>query len=259
MKIIVDAMGGDHAPLQIVSGAVDALNRDKNLTVVLVGDENAINKSLAECKEYDKNRLDIIDAKDVITNDDTPTTAIRTKKESSLVKAFDALVHDDEAGGFVSAGATGAVLVGAYLKVGRIKGVTRPALAPVLPTLKGNGVVLCDCGANVDCKSINLVHFAIMASAYATAMLGAKIPAWDFSTTESRNIKATNSRRKRTNCFPKPKVSISLATARQEIFSAEILTLWCVTDSTAISRSNPQKARQILCFHSSKRAYTAVD
>lgn len=176
MKIIVDAMGGDHAPLQIVSGAVDALNQDKNLKVVLVGDENAINESLAECKEYDKNRLDIIEAKDVITNDDTPTTAIRTKKESSLVKAFDALVHDNEAGGFVSAGSTGAVLVGAYLKVGRIKGVTRPALAPVLPTLKGNGVVLCDCGANVDCKSVNLVHFAIMASAYAVSMLGAKNP-----------------------------------------------------------------------------------
>ena len=176
MKIIVDAMGGDNAPLQIVLGAVDALNQDKNLKVVLVGDQNAIEQSLCECKEYGKNRLDIIDAKDVITNDDTPTTAIRTKKESSLVKAFDALMHDDEAGGFVSAGSTGAVLVGAYLKVGRIKGVTRPALAPVLPTLKGNGVVLCDCGANVDCKSVNLVHFAIMASAYATAMLGVKNP-----------------------------------------------------------------------------------
>ena len=176
MKIIVDAMGGDNAPLQIVLGAVDALNQDKNLKVVLVGDQNAIEQSLCECKEYGKNRLDIIDAKDVITNDDTPTTAIRTKKESSLVKAFDALMHDDEAGGFVSAGSTGAVLVGAYLKVGRIKGVTRPALAPVLPTLKGNGVVLCDCGANVDCKSMNLVHFAIMASAYATAMLGVKNP-----------------------------------------------------------------------------------
>ena len=176
MKIIVDAMGGDHAPLQIVSGAVDALNRDKNLTVVLVGDENAINKSLAECKEYDKNRLDIIDAKDVITNDDTPTTAIRTKKESSLVKAFDALVHDDEAGGFVSAGSTGAVLVGAYLKVGRIKGVTRPALAPVLPTLKGNGVVLCDCGANVDCKPSYLQQFAVMASAYMHDIMGVENP-----------------------------------------------------------------------------------
>ena len=162
MKIIVDAMGGDHAPLQIVLGAVDAIKQDKSLQVVLVGDESAINQCLCDCKDYDKNRLSIIDAKDVITNDDTPTTAIRTKKESSLVKAFDALNHDEDAGGFVSAGSTGAVLVGAYLKVGRIKGVTRPALAPVLPTLKGNGVVLCDCGANVDCKSINLVHFAIM-------------------------------------------------------------------------------------------------
>ena len=102
MKIIVDAMGGDNAPLQIVLGAVDALNQDKNLKIVLVGDQNAIEQSLCECKEYDKSRLDIIDAKDVITNDDTPTTAIRTKKESSLVKAFDALVHDEEAGGFIS-------------------------------------------------------------------------------------------------------------------------------------------------------------
>ncbi len=176
MKIIVDAMGGDHAPLQIVLGAVEALTQDKNLHVVLVGEEGAIEQALCECGDYDKNRLSIVDAKDVITNDDTPTTAIRTKKESSLVKAFDTLNRDEEAGGFVSAGSTGAVLVGAYLKVGRIKGVTRPALAPVLPTLKGNGVVLCDCGANVDCKPINLVHFAIMASAYATAMLGVKNP-----------------------------------------------------------------------------------
>lgn len=176
MKIIVDAMGGDHAPLQIVLGAVEALRQDKDLNVVLVGEEGAIEQALCECGDYDKNRLSIVDAKDVITNDDTPTTAIRTKKESSLVKAFDALNRDEEAGGFVSAGSTGAVLVGAYLKVGRIKGVTRPALAPVLPTLKGYGVVLCDCGANVDCKPINLVHFAIMASAYATAMLGVKNP-----------------------------------------------------------------------------------
>lgn len=123
-------MGGDHAPLQIVLGAVDAIKQDKSLQVVLVGDESAINQCLCDCKDYDKNRLSIIDAKDVITNDDTPTTAIRTKKESSLVKAFDALNHDEDAGGFVSAGSTGAVLVGAYLKVGRIKGVTRPALAP---------------------------------------------------------------------------------------------------------------------------------
>ena len=172
MKIIVDAMGGDNAPEQIVLGAIDALCEDKQLEVTLVGDTDAICKVLAG-KKYDDNRLEIIDAKDVITNDDSPTMAIKTKKESSLVKAFEALNRDD-ADGFVSAGSTGAVLVGAFMKVGRIKGVSRPALAPVLPTLKGNGVVLCDCGANVDCKPVNLQHFAIMASAYAEGMLGAK-------------------------------------------------------------------------------------
>lgn len=172
MKIIVDAMGGDNAPEQIVLGAIDALCEDKQLEVTLVGDTDAICKVLAG-KKYDDNRLEIIDAKDVITNDDSPTMAIKTKKESSLVKAFEALNRED-ADGFVSAGSTGAVLVGAFMKVGRIKGVSRPALAPVLPTLKGNGVVLCDCGANVDCKPVNLQHFAIMASAYAEGMLGVK-------------------------------------------------------------------------------------
>ena len=172
MKIIVDAMGGDNAPEQIVLGAIDALCEDKQLEVTLVGDTDAICKVLAG-KKYDDNRLEIIDAKDVITNDDSPTMAIKTKKESSLVKAFEALNRDDP-DGFVSAGSTGAVLVGAFMKVGRIKGVSRPALAPVLPTLKGNGVVLCDCGANVDCKPVNLQHFAIMASAYAEGMLGVK-------------------------------------------------------------------------------------
>ena len=172
MKIIVDAMGGDNAPEQIVLGAIDALCEDKQLEVTLVGDTDAICKVLAG-KKYDDNRLEIIDAKDVITNDDSPTMAIKTKKESSLVKAFEALNRDDS-DGFVSAGSTGAVLVGAFMKVGRIKGVSRPALAPVLPTLKGNGVVLCDCGANVDCKPVNLQHFAIMASAYAEGMLGVK-------------------------------------------------------------------------------------
>lgn len=177
MKIIVDAMGGDNAPQQIVLGAVDAIARDKSLTVVLVGKKTEIDRVLASLDgKFDVDRLEIIDAQDVITNDESPTMAIKTKKESSLVKAFDVLMSDENAGGFVSAGSTGAVLVGAFMKVGRIKGVSRPALAPVLPTLKGNGVVLCDCGANVDCKPLNLHHFAIMASAYAKAMLGVEKP-----------------------------------------------------------------------------------
>lgn len=175
MKIIVDAMGGDNAPEQIVIGAIDAVKADEDLSVVLVGKKNDIDAVLAETDgNFDKNRVEIVDAQDVITNDESPTMAIKTKKESSLVKSFDLLMSDENAGGFVSAGSTGAVLVGAFMKVGRIKGVSRPALAPVLPTLKGNGVVLCDCGANVDCKPINLQHFAIMASAYAEAMLGVK-------------------------------------------------------------------------------------
>lgn len=175
MKIIVDAMGGDNAPEQIVLGAVDATVADSDLNVVLVGDADKIQPILDECV-YDENRIETIDAKDVITNDDSPTMAIKTRKESSLVKAFDTLKADSEASAFVSAGSTGAVLVGAFMKVGRIKGVSRPALAPVLPTYKGNGVVLCDCGANVDCKPIHLLHFAVMASAYAKDMLGVQNP-----------------------------------------------------------------------------------
>lgn len=175
MKIILDAMGGDYAPKECVLGAVDALNIDKEAEVVLVGKSEAINEVLVDCK-YDKARIEIVDASDVISNDESPTMAIKTKKDSSLVKAFERLMSDDECKAFVSAGSTGAVLVGAFMKVGRIKGVSRPALAPVLPTLDGNGMVLCDCGANVDSKPINLLHFAIMASSYAQAMLGVENP-----------------------------------------------------------------------------------
>ena len=175
MKIIIDAMGGDNAPEQVVLGALDALKADKSVSVVLVGSADGINGVLKE-NEYDKSRLQIIEANDVISNDESPTMAIKTKKDSSLVKAFEALMSDENCGGMVSAGSTGAVLVGAFMKVGRIKGVSRPALAPVLPSLTGKGVVLCDCGANVDSKPINLLHFAIMASAYAKIMLGVENP-----------------------------------------------------------------------------------
>ncbi len=175
MKIIVDAMGGDYAPEQIVLGALDALDADENLTVTLVGRQKDIEACLKDAGDR-MSRIDILDANDVITNDDNPTMSIKLKKDSSLVKALDALMSDEEAGGIVSAGSTGAVLAGAFMKVGRIKGVSRPALAPVLPTEKGSGVVLCDCGANVECKPVNLAHFAIMASAYCTAMLGIDEP-----------------------------------------------------------------------------------
>ncbi len=173
VKIIVDAMGGDNAPEEIVIGAVQAVNADNDVKVVLVGKKEEIEKSLSGI-EYDASRVEIVDAAQVISNDESPTMAIKTKKDSSLVKAFDSLNEDGAA--LVSCGATGAVLVGAFMKAGRIKGVSRPALAPMLPTLTGGRVVLCDCGANVDCKPLHLVHFAIMASEYAKVMLGVEDP-----------------------------------------------------------------------------------
>jgi len=169
MKIIVDALGGDYAPKEAVLGALDALELKKSLHVVLVGDQGLIRNELAG-KTYDVARLEIVHAPEVISNDEVPTTAVKTKKESSIVKGLELLASDPDALGFVSAGSTGAVLVAAYMKLGRIKGVSRPALAPALPTLKSKPVILCDCGANVDCKPINLLHFAVMASAFSCAV-----------------------------------------------------------------------------------------
>ncbi len=173
MKIVVDAFGGDNAPLEVVEGAVLAVNKDKELTVVLTGDKDKIEKILNGRQE----RIEIVDAKEIISNNDSPTLAIRQKKDSSLVRAFDILKENNDVVGLVSAGSTGAVLTGAILKIGRIKGISRPALCPILPTVKPDKtVMICDSGANVDCKSEHLLHFAIMASAYSSIMSGDKNP-----------------------------------------------------------------------------------
>ena len=166
MKIIVDAYGGDHAPQEIVKGAELAIFKDNELKVILTGNKSEIDSILTN-----HDRIEVVDAPDIITNDEVPTTAIRSKKNSSLVVALNMLKADEAIGGLVSAGSTGAVLTGAFMIVGRIKGISRPALAPILPTQTGGSVVLCDCGANVDCKAINMAHFAVMGVAYAKAML----------------------------------------------------------------------------------------
>lgn len=172
MKVVVDAFGGDNAPLEIVEGAVLAVDKNKDLTVVLTGDKAKIENILKGRTE----RIEIVHAPDVITNDDVPTMAIRQKKESSLVKAFDLLKEDESVIGLVSAGSTGAILSGAIMKIGRIKGISRPALAPILPTKKNTDVIIIDSGANVDCKSENLLHFAIMGSAYYSIVEGVESP-----------------------------------------------------------------------------------
>lgn len=164
-KIIVDAFGGDRSPDVNVEGAVKALNEIEDLYIILSGDEVILKEKLSAYK-YDSSRLEILDAKDVITCDDKPTEAIKRKKESSLVKAFELLKSNDEIGGLVSIGSTGAILAGGVLKVGRIKGVKRPALCPILPTMKRGIVGVCDSGANVDCDPYYLQQFAIMGSLY---------------------------------------------------------------------------------------------
>lgn len=179
MKLVVDIFGGDNSPIETVAGAVEALNEQKDLSLVLTGDETLINNELAKL-EYDKDRIEIVHAPEVISCNESPTTAIKRKKDSSLVIAYETLKQRDDVKGLVSAGSTGAVLAGGILKLGRIKGVSRPALAPILPVIKdgveqGN-VMLIDCGANVDCKPVNLVHFALMGSIYMSRLYGIQSP-----------------------------------------------------------------------------------
>ncbi|NCA93082.1 phosphate acyltransferase PlsX [bacterium] len=175
MKIVVDVFGGDNAPIEIVKGAIEAINSQNGFDLVLVGKIEEIN-SLLEKESYDKSRVEVVDASDVITNDDIPSSAILQKKESSLVKALEYLNSDKEAKGFVSAGSTGAVLTGAVLLLKRIRGINRPALSPVLPTVNGKNVLLIDCGANVEPKPNNLLQFAIMGSAFMKSVMGLDNP-----------------------------------------------------------------------------------
>ena len=175
MDILIDAFGGDNAPEEVIAGTIDALAEKDGFRAVFVGKEEVISNLLTKYT-FDKERVSIIDAPDVITCEEEPTVAVRRKPNSSICVAFKHLKEDENAGAFVSAGSTGAVLVGATLKLGRIKGVNRPATSPILPTLiDGKNVILLDSGANADCKSINLIQFAIMGAAYAEAM-GVKEP-----------------------------------------------------------------------------------
>lgn len=173
MKIIVDIGGCDH-PEKMIGGAADAAKSFKDYVIVIVGDGQLIKSTLGSSAP--KN-IEIVHASDVITNHDTPTRAIRSKPDSSLVKAIEYLNGDENAIGLVSGGSTGAVLTAATLLVKRIPGVHRPVLASLLPTaVDGKLVCVADCGANVDCKPEFLAQFAVMAEMYVRALFGIQKP-----------------------------------------------------------------------------------
>ena len=173
MKIIVDAMGGDNAPLEIVKGALRA-KKELGVDLVLVGKEEAVREILNAEGQTDLSGIELVDARDVVTMEDDPSTATRRKKDSSMAVALN-LLKDGRGDALVSAGSTGALLTGATLTVKRIKGIRRAALAPVLPAGK-NGVMLIDCGANVECTAEYLLQFAYMGSFYAKRMMGCANP-----------------------------------------------------------------------------------
>ena len=173
IRVAVDAMGGDNAPYVTVKGSVDAVSESKNLKVFLVGKKDVVEKELS-AYNYDKDRIEVVDATEVIEMAEPPVMAIRKKKDSSIVKAM-YMVNHGEADAYVSAGSTGATLVGGQVIVGRLKGVDRAPLAPLIPTEKGNSLLI-DCGANVDARSAHLVQFAKMGTVYMENIMGVKNP-----------------------------------------------------------------------------------
>ena len=178
MKLVIDCLGGDNSPGANVEGSLIALDRFPGLELVLAGDEEAIKKELEKhnVSAGARAKIEILHAPDVITGEDRPTDAIRLKRDSSMMKSIRLLREDPSVSGIVSLGATGSLVAAATLRIGRLPGVRRPCFCPILPTMSGGIVGVCDSGANVDCTPIQLVQFAVMGSAYMKNVYGIDNP-----------------------------------------------------------------------------------
>lgn len=174
IRIAVDVYGGDNAPGCVIDGALEALRAMDDVSILFCGAQAEV-EGLLNGREYDAQRVSIVDAPDIITNHESPTLAIRRKLNSSMVRAMD-LVKKGEADAVVTAGSTGAALAGGIFRMGRIRGIDRPALGPVLPTSGEHPVILIDCGANADCKPDYLIQFALMGQAYMKGVMGIANP-----------------------------------------------------------------------------------
>jgi glycerol-3-phosphate acyltransferase PlsX len=172
MRIAIDAMGGDHAPKAVIDGALMALSQ-VDATIVLYGERSMIEKELVS-RQFDHSRIEIVHCTEVIESDDSPVKAIKSKKDASMVRGFDDL-KSGAVDAFISAGNTGALLAGGTLKIGRVKGIKRPALTTAYPTDRGVAILV-DAGANTECDPINLQQFAFMGYLYAKEVMGIQNP-----------------------------------------------------------------------------------
>ena len=175
LKVLIDCFGGDHSPEANVDGALTAMGWFGDLYVILTGDEAAIRRCL-EGKTYDASRLEIVHAPEVISCDEKPIDAVRLKKESSMIKGIRLLRDRDDIAAMVSTGSTGALVAAALTRIGRVRGVIRPAFCPILPTMDGGLVGICDSGANVEVNPEMLRQFAIMSSLYMEHVYGVNSP-----------------------------------------------------------------------------------
>ena len=174
VRVVIDAMGGDYAPVEPVKAAVEAVKERDDIQVILTGVEDVVQAELKKYQDYPKDRIQVVNATEVIETAEPPVFAIRKKKDSSIVVGLK-MIKEKKADAFVSSGSTGAVLVGGQVLVGRSKGVERPPLAPLIPTAKGVSLLI-DCGANVDARPSHLVQFAMMGSIYMEHVVGIKNP-----------------------------------------------------------------------------------
>lgn len=175
IKIAVDCLGGDHSPSANVEGALLALKGFSDISVVLYGDEKSINAELKD-KDYPKDRVEIVNAPEQVDGNDKPINAVRLKKESSMIRAIKDLRENEEVKALVSCGATGVLVGASILRIGRLEGIRRPAFCPILPTMNGKIVGVCDSGANIETTPEQLRQYAVMGSDYLKKAYGIENP-----------------------------------------------------------------------------------